>query len=104
MKYITILFLAFSVNLYAAIECEFSEGNNQGTILIDDNFTSLDLSMENKNKISIRGCKKEKDQFGTLIDCSSHKEDMMVILNSNQSPLKGGLMSHKKKLYVDLKC
>jgi hypothetical protein len=81
---------------------------------LDDSSYSIKVSTRGKKaKVSLNlqtktkkysKCAITKDDFGTLIDCSNHKIDLMILLNDSDGSNSGGIMSSTHDLFLDIQC
>ncbi len=98
--------LTFSLNLLSkTYNCSFTHNDSEDQVELKVNKKKTITHLEFKGQeYNYKDCKTQKDQFGTLIDCNSGLTDLMILLNEQEKPASGGIMSSTHDLFVDLKC
>ena len=81
--------------------CEYENDGNDHKLSVSIDGGKASLNIQNKN---YKDCKAEKDEFGTLVDCSAMELDLMVLVNDGSEGTSGGIMSSTFDLFVDLEC
>lgn len=109
LKLIIVSTLLFSQVLWASsnknYQCEFSDNGQPGkaNVQLGKHLGGIEL-IHSDGRFSYQACQIDKDDFGTLIDCSEKDIDLMILLNDDTKRVSGGIMSSTHNLFLDLDC
>jgi hypothetical protein len=101
--------LLFSQGLWASsnknYQCQFTDNGRIGkaNIQVGKQLGAIEL-IHSDGHYSYQACQIDKDDFGTLIDCSEKDIDLMILLNDDTKRVNGGIMSSTHNLFLDLDC
>ncbi|MBD64203.1 MAG: hypothetical protein CME62_03295 [Halobacteriovoraceae bacterium] len=96
----TLLFLPLLAQA-KTYQCQYDHEGKLEKLKVVISPKMLELSFKGKEYTN---CTKEKDEFGTLVDCGIRDLDLMVLINDAGDTITGGIMSSSFDLFVDLDC
>jgi hypothetical protein len=106
MKYLITLILCIpSLAMATTYNCTYELESSEYALKITTrgNKAKININIAGKKK-KYSKCSVNQDDFGTLIDCSNHRLDLMILLNESDDSNSGGIMSSTHDLFLDIQC
>ena len=107
MKTLSLIFLLSLSSLAQAkfYSCEYEINSRTEKVDVKTYKRSAKIEITKGNQVyTYRNCELDRDDFGTLVDCSNRELDLMVLINPERRKTTGGIMSNTFDLFTDLDC